>query len=215
LTGAVAGGLILLSGLIVSMTVVVAGARATAEAHAADISSGPHARAAAASTSGSPRAQRSAALFEQMLPVLRYPRCMNCHTDTEFPRQGDDRHRHIMNVSRGPDDHGAVGLRCGTCHQSTNQPASGVPGAADWHLAPRSMAWEGLTGSQLCRVLFDPRKGALKPSQLVPHLETPFVVWAWSPGVDAHGRPRSTPPMSHQAFVALARRWVATGAVCP
>lgn len=198
-------------------------------AQPADLAGGRHADPAAASASAaqsaagaqsagavrSASAARSAALFERMLPVLQYPRCMNCHTNTDFPRQGDDRHRHIMNVSRGPDDHGAVGLRCGTCHQGANQPASGVPGAADWHLAPRSMAWEGLTASQLCRVLFDPRKGALKPAQLVPHLQTPFVVWAWSPGVDAHGRPRSTPPMSHRAFVALARRWVATGAVCP
>lgn len=161
------------------------------------------------------RRAKSAALLERMLPVLQYPRCMNCHTRTGFPRQGDDPHRHIMNVSRGPDDHGAVGLHCSTCHQAANQPASGVPGAPDWHLAPLSMAWEGLTASQLCRALFDPRKGGLKPPQLVPHLETPFVVWAWSPGVDAHGLPRSTPPMSHQAFVALARRWVAMGAVCP
>lgn len=160
-------------------------------------------------------AAQSAALFEQMLPVLQYPRCINCHTNTGFPRQGDDRHRHIMNVSRGPDDHGAVGLRCTTCHQSANQAASGVPGAADWHLAPLSMAWEGLTAAQLCRVLFDPRKGALKPAQFAGHLETPFVLWAWSPGVNAHGQARSRPPMSHQAFVALARRWVATGAVCP
>jgi len=163
----------------------------------------------------SDRAEASAALFERMLPVLQSPRCMNCHTRTDFPRQGDDRHRHIMNVARGPDDHGAVGLRCGTCHQSANQPASGVPGAPDWHLAPLSMAWEGLTPPQLCRVLFDPQKGALRPAQLIPHLETEFVLWAWSPGVDAHGRPRSTPPMSHRAFVALARRWIATGAACP
>ena len=161
------------------------------------------------------RAAQSAALFERMLPVLQHPRCLNCHTDTDFPRQGDDRHRHIMNVSRGPDDRGAVGLRCTTCHQSANQSAAGVPGASDWRLAPLAMAWEGLTPSQLCRVLFDPRKGALRPAQLAAHLQTPFVLWAWSPGVNAHGAARSKPPISHRAFVALARRWVATGAVCP
>lgn len=178
--------------------------------HSADVGA-PH----AAATTVSPRTARSAALFERMVPVLEHPRCMNCHTRTGFPRQGDDRHRHIMNVSRGPDDRGAAGLRCTTCHQTANQAASGVPGAVDWHLAPLSMAWEGLTPSQLCRVLFDPRKGAMKPAQLAAHLQTPFVLWAWSPGVNSHGQPRSTPPMSHQAFVALARRWVATGAACP
>jgi hypothetical protein len=171
--------------------------------------------ASEASASSASRSAESRAAFERMLPVLQHPRCMNCHTSTGFPRQGDDRHRHIMNVSRGTDDHGAVGLRCSTCHQSANQPASGVPGAPDWHLAPLSMAWEGLTASELCRVLFDREKGGLEPAQLAGHLETSFVRWAWSPGIDAHGRPRSTPPMSHRAFVALARRWVATGAVCP
>ena len=167
------------------------------------------------SVAASERAVRSAKFFMRMLPVLQHPRCMNCHTSTGFPRQGDDRHRHIMNVSRGPDGRGAAGLRCSTCHQNANQTASGVPGAPDWHLAPLRMAWEGLTPSQLCRVLFDPRKGGLKPAQLVPHLQTPFVRWAWSPGVNARGHSRSTPRISHEEFVRLARRWVATGAACP
>jgi hypothetical protein len=161
------------------------------------------------------RESRSAALFLQMLPVLQHPRCMNCHTRDAFPRQGDDEHPHIMNVSRGTDGHGALGLRCSTCHQRTNQAASGVPGAPDWHLAPLSMAWEGLTPSQLCRVLFDPRKGALAPRQLAAHLGTPFVRWAWAPGTSAHGQLRSTPPISHRAFVDLAQRWVDSGAACP
>lgn len=161
------------------------------------------------------RAARSAALFERMLPVLQHPRCMNCHTNTGFPRQGDDGHRHLMNVSRGPDDHGAAGLHCSTCHQSANQPASGVPGASDWRLAPLRMAWEGLTPSEVCRAILDPRRGGMRPRQLVAHLETPLVRWAWSPGSDAHGRLRSTPPLSHQACAELARHWVATGAVCP
>ncbi len=32
--------------------------------------------------------------WTEVASVLRHPRCMNCHTFTEFPRQGDDRHRH-------------------------------------------------------------------------------------------------------------------------
>lgn len=157
----------------------------------------------------------SAALFEQMAPVLQHPRCMNCHTNTGFPRQGDDRHRHTMNVSRGANDHGARGLHCNTCHQGTNQPASGVPGAPDWHLAPQRMAWEGLTIPELCHALLDPQRGGLKPEQLVAHLNTGLVRWAWSPGVNAQGQPRSTPPMSHRRFVEIASQWVATGATCP
>src|SRR5579871_6095 len=45
--------------------------------------------------------------FRQIATVLQHPRCMNCHTRSEFPRQWDDRHRHAMNVLRGPADHGA------------------------------------------------------------------------------------------------------------
>jgi len=157
----------------------------------------------------------SAALFHQMMPVLQHPRCMNCHPGTGFPRQGEDRHRHTMNVMRGPADRGAVGLSCSTCHRSSNQSASGVPGAPDWHLAPLRMAWEGLTESELCRALLDPQRGGLQPNQLVAHLDTKLVRWAWTPGIDLHGQPRSTPPLTHRRFVELARQWVATGAACP
>jgi hypothetical protein len=37
--------------------------------------------------------------FQSMAEVLRHPRCMNCHTVTEFPRQGNDRHRHQQMVA--------------------------------------------------------------------------------------------------------------------
>jgi hypothetical protein len=158
---------------------------------------------------------RSAALFEQMVPVLMHPRCLNCHSRADFPRQGDDRHRHTMNVSRGPDDHGAPALQCSTCHQAANQPASGVPGAPDWHLAPIRMAWEGLSPGELCRAMLDPQRGGMRPDKLVAHLNTGLVRWAFAPGTNAQGVPRSTPPLSHEEFVAVARQWVASGSRCP
>src|ERR1700690_249905 len=48
--------------------------------------------------------QRDAAraAFEGIVPVLRNPRCMNCHSKGDFPRQGDGSHRHTMQVRRGP-----------------------------------------------------------------------------------------------------------------
>lgn len=160
-------------------------------------------------------APTSAALFEQMAPVLQSPRCMNCHTVTGFPRQGDDRHRHLMNVSRGPDDRGASGLHCSTCHQAANQVASGVPGAPDWRLAPLRMGWEGLSTGQLCEAIRDPARGGMKPQSLVAHFNTGLVRWAWSPGSDAHGHRRTPPPLSHDAFIALTKQWVNSGATCP
>jgi hypothetical protein len=191
------------------VAVLVLRASGTADGAVAGGDTGAVARAAAGG------AADSVALFQQMLPVLQHPRCMNCHPRANFPRQGDDRHRHTMNVSRGPSDRGAVGLPCGTCHRDNNQSSSGVPGAPDWHLAPLRMAWEGLTPAELCRALFDPQRGGLQPGQLVAHLNTGLVRWAWSPGTDAHGRTRSTPPIPHTQFVQLAKRWVDSGAGCP
>ena len=42
------------------------------------------------------------AAFEAIVPVLRHPRCIVCHSTGDYPRQGDDLHRHIMDVRRGP-----------------------------------------------------------------------------------------------------------------
>ena len=59
--------------------------------------------------------------FVDMARVLQHPRCMNCHTGEDFPRQSDDAHRHQMNVTRGSEDSGAAGLHCSACHQEQNQ----------------------------------------------------------------------------------------------
>ncbi|HYY59400.1 MAG TPA: hypothetical protein VE842_18885 [Pyrinomonadaceae bacterium] len=86
------------------------------------------------------RAQGLAA-WEQVYTVLTHPRCINCHTATNYPQQGDDRHRHFANVIRGPEGKGVPGLNCATCHQEANADSTGVPGGHDWHLAPLSMKW--------------------------------------------------------------------------
>ena len=46
------------------------------------------------------------AAWEQVYSVLTHPRCINCHTATNYPQQGDDRHRHFANVVRGPGGQG-------------------------------------------------------------------------------------------------------------
>jgi hypothetical protein len=153
--------------------------------------------------------------FRQMATVLQHPRCMNCHPRADFPRQGDDRHRHTMNVARGPADHGASGLHCSTCHQSSNQATSGVPGAPGWHLAPLRMASDDLSAGELCRALLDPARGGMRPGQFVPHFQTGLVRWAWSPGSDPHDEMRDAPPIPYERFIALTREWVERGAPCP
>src|SRR4029453_16833832 len=73
------------------------------------------------------RAQGLAA-WEQVYSVLTHPRCINCHTATAYPQQGDDRQRHFANVVRGPEGQGVPGLHCASCHQETNADSTGVPG---------------------------------------------------------------------------------------
>lgn len=156
----------------------------------------------------------SAAAFEAMVPVLRHPRCMNCHSRGDFPRQGDDNHPHIMDVRRGPAGHGVNGVMCSTCHQDHNLPGVHTPpGAPDWALPPASMPmiWEGLTDRQLCELLKDPQQnGHRTVAQIVDHMHTPLVLWGWHPG---EGR---TPiPIPEQQFLSEVQQWASTGAACP
>src|SRR5438105_735679 len=67
-----------------------------------------------------PKLADGMAAWEQVYAVLISPRCINCHTATNYPQQGDDRHRHFANVIRGPAGKGVPGLNCVSCHQSVN-----------------------------------------------------------------------------------------------
>ncbi|HEV8329862.1 MAG TPA: hypothetical protein VGQ22_00455 [Steroidobacteraceae bacterium] len=103
-------------------------------------------------------------------------------------------------------------MRCSSCHQDENQSASGVPGAPHWQLAPLSMAWEGLSDAQLCRVITDPQSnGGRSVEQLVHHMsEDALVRWAFNPGAK-----RTQPPVSLEQFQRLVRGWASSGAPCP
>lgn len=150
-------------------------------------------------------------LFGPIAEVLRHPRCMNCHTVTDFPRQGDERRRHAQLVMRGEDGHGAPTLPCAACHQDTNIDHAGVPGAPHWHLAPLSMGWEGLTDTQLCQTLIDRgRNGDRSIDSLLEHMRSdPLVLWGWNPGAG-----RTLPPLTHPQFMDALQAWRAAGAPC-
>src|SRR5580692_13006434 len=117
------------------------------------------------------------AAWQQVYSVLTTPRCINCHTATNYPEQGDDRHRHLFNVVRGPGGKGVPGLNCATCHQSANADSTGVPGASNWHLAPLSMRWQDtndniLSSTEVCRSLTDHSKnGSLDGPGIFHHHE--------------------------------------------
>ncbi|HEU4413528.1 MAG TPA: hypothetical protein VFT65_02000 [Candidatus Angelobacter sp.] len=156
----------------------------------------------------------SAAAFTALLPVLRHPRCMNCHSRGDFPRQGDDEHQHTMNVRRGLNGEGVAGLQCSTCHQDQNLVGEHMPpGAPGWHLpSPQTpMIWENLSDRQLCELLKDPaRNGHRTVKEIVGHMSSPLVRWGWHPG---EGR---TPiPTPQGDFLAKVKEWAARGAACP
>lgn len=171
-----------------------------------------------------PPSQRAEGLaaWEQVYTVLTHPRCINCHTATNYPQQGDERRRHFANVVRGPEGKGVAGLNCASCHQESNADSTGVPGGHNWHLAPLSMRWQDqrdqpLSSGEVCRALTDRTKNhGLDGPGLVKHNEEePLVLWAWQPGVRPDGTRRAAPPLSHEEFVAATRRWVEAGMPCP
>jgi hypothetical protein len=157
-------------------------------------------------------AERSAALFTELGKVLTHPRCVNCHPAGDRPRQGEEGRLHQPPVERGVDGHGLTAMRCSNCHQQTNFEPSRMPGHPEWHLAPREMAWEGKTLSEICVQIKDPkRNGNRSLADLIHHIgEDTLVGWAWSPGFG-----RRPAPGTQKEAGALVAAWVKSGAACP
>ena len=152
------------------------------------------------------------ALFDPVASVVMTPRCVNCH-QADAPRQKDFAVLHAQQVVRGKTGHGSAVLQCAACHQGANTAEGKVPGAPNWHLAPRSMRWQGLDKKAVCRQMRDPaRNGNRKTGeQVIEHMRTdPLVLWAWQPGAN-----RTLPPMSHEEFVQALEKWAAAGMPCP
>jgi hypothetical protein len=87
------------------------------------------------------------------------------------------------------------------------------PGAPGWRLpTPQNpMIWEGLTDSELCRLLTDPMRNGGRDAQAIEtHMHTPLVLWGWNPG---EGRKPESMPES--IFLAEVHVWTTAGAPCP
>jgi hypothetical protein len=188
---------------------ILAGAMAVARWISATEAPATTTTTAAAATSG------DGVLFTVFVSVLRHPRCMNCHSQGDLPRQGDDGHQHAMNVRRGPDGHGVTAQKCSTCHQDHNLAGAHMPpGAPHWGLPPPKtpMLWQGLTDAQICRSIKNPKENKNRNiEQLVEHLaKDELVAWGWNPGEG-----RNPIPMPRDEFVAKVKQWQVAGAPCP
>lgn len=155
--------------------------------------------------------------FEVMMEVITHKRCMNCHPAGDRPHQGEDSHLHYFDVQRGAEGKGLNALKCATCHQSENNLFSGVPGAPNWHLAPRSMAWEGLSRTEIAEAILDPTKNGNRSIEEIEHhlTEDPLVLWVFEPGINNEGTPREKPPVSKEAYIKAVKQWVKEGANIP
>ena len=163
-----------------------------------------------------PKLADGLAAWEQVYSVLTSPRCINCHTATNYPQQGDDRHRHFANVIRGPAGTGVPGLNCASCHQESNADSTGVPGGPNWHLAPLSMRWQDtndqtLPSAAVCRAVIDRSRNENMDGRalLKHHEEAALVLWAWNPGEG-----RKPIHSSENLFLSAVQRWAAHGAAC-
>jgi hypothetical protein len=158
------------------------------------------------------RATRSKALFVEAGKVLTHVRCTNCHPADDSPRQTDAATLHDPPVTRGADGHGTFTVACQACHQDRNAPDAPVPGAPMWHLAPKQMAWRGVSLAQLCAQLKDPnRNGHRNLEQIIEHSsKDPLVGWGWAPGPG-----RAPAPGTQERFGALIAAWAEAGADCP
>ncbi len=165
-----------------------------------------------------PTASEALAAWETVRGVLQHPRCQNCHPAGDQPLQGDDSHVHQQNVQRGPEGRGMVGMQCSTCHGPANPSANFgrhiPPGSPDeWHMPKpeEKLVFVGVPSGALCAQLKDPaRNGGKDMAALRAHLDTPLVVWGWSPGF---GRaPVSTP---RDQFLGAWDTWARGGAPCP
>ena len=186
--------------------------------------------ATARRVSSEPRDDAAArAAFQVAYKVFTHPRCLNCHPAGDSPLRGEDSQPHTgLRLRRGPDGQGVVTLKCSNCHQSRNQAGLNMPpgapnvlsdGSLDftaprWHLpsAKMPMIFQGRSAAQLCRQLQDPNQnGGLTAEQLIRHVSSdPLVLWGWNPGEG-----RSTPPITHDEFVAAVREWLEKGGACP
>ncbi|MEO1413053.1 MAG: hypothetical protein AAFW73_24390 [Bacteroidota bacterium] len=155
--------------------------------------------------------------FDKMMAVLTHQRCINCHPSDNIPKQGEDSHPHYFGMARGAGNMGFEAINCNACHQSENNDYSGVPGAPEWSLAPESMKWEGLSRTEIAESMLDrARNGGRSHHEVLEHLtEHELVLWAWTPGIDASGKPREAPPVPVDEYIEAVKAWFEAGAIIP
>lgn len=153
------------------------------------------------------------AMFAALMPVLKSPRCVNCHggtnpatdlnhgggqVDVPLDAEGD-----MQGVGFGSNE------ACLGCHDS--------PDARFWKLAPKRFSLVGRETLQLCRQ-FRSNPGTMNlrtaagRAAFLEHLRTDhLIVNAFVGNRGIEDESPQPPPMTHQRFIALARHWLEDG----
>lgn len=153
------------------------------------------------------------AMFAALMPVLKSPRCVNCHSGTD---PATDTNHGGGQVDVPVDDAGdmlGVGLGsnegCVGCHDA--------PDAKFWKLAPKRFSLVGRETLQLCRQFrSNPGTMSLKTAAgraaFLDHLiNDHLIVNAFVGNRGIADESPQPPPMTHQRFIALARHWLEDG----
>lgn len=140
-------------------------------------------------------------LFQKMLPVVRHPRCSNCHG-------GVDPGNKVQH--KGGDQ---AGTDCTQCHED--------PAAKDWGLPGRDHFFVGKTDEELCSLFaeFAMKQGHAR--FIDNHLQHDQLIISAFKGLMADARkpgqgtppdpPADQPPIGQDAFVKLGQDWIDKG----
>ena len=157
-------------------------------------------------TSPAARRQVAAAAFMRMVPVIKHPRCLNCHSDMSFKEVDPEREDHYNsatgvttntlvpgNRATHPGGELSEDAKCVDCHTK----------ASDWQLGPQ---WPAASLYRLCLKFKDARgSGKL----LLEHVETDELIKLAFEGMKGQDLPPEPPPMSHPEFLAATKAWIA------
>ena len=168
-----------------------------------------------------PAAADGVAAFETVRQVLQHPRCQNCHIPGDAPLQFDE-----GRVARAEREARCRTARACAGTEVLHVPHRGEPARGLRRRTRRPARRTGtcrrrehedglhqdLTSAELCGVLKNKAtNGNRDLPALVEHVShDKLVLWGWAPG-----GARAPVSVTHEAFVAKFKTWVAAGAPCP
>ena len=135
-------------------------------------------------------------LFQQLLPVIRHPRCANCHGGVD-PISGRGHLPGAIDTVRA---HTKTFQECSDCHQK------------GWELPRRDHSFVGKTDRELCALFSEFAMKQGRPLFIDGHLRHDELVMAGFEG-EAGGplSPADPPRMKQGAFVKLGEDWYDKG----